>query len=169
MIQMKADVFTLPLYIHRRNIREHLGHKRWRMFTNKIRKSVNYICDNCKTDMRDHINRLHSHEDWLLDFNNKVAELIEIRVLCNYCHMFYHQGRYNMLRFKGKINDEEDKIIRQHWKTYPQKGYNIIISEENKKFIDTITNSYNWTIKPFDDTINKIMNGIGQKTIFDMY
>lgn len=162
---MKEEIFALPPSIHRENIRNRLGNKRWKKLTDQIRKNANYTCGNCMTNLEDDIGRLHSHEDWLLDFDNKTAELIGIKVLCDYCHKFYHQGLYGIHRLENKINDEQDKIIQRHWETYPQKGYNIIISEENKKFIDTIFNSCDWTVKPYDGFINHIMNDIGQKTI----
>lgn len=166
---MKEDIFALPPSIHRENIRNHLGSKRWKKITDEIRKNANYICKNCETDMKNDIAHLHSHEDWLLDFDNKIAELIGIKVLCDYCHMFHHQGLYGIHRLKNIIDDEKDKIIRLHWETYPQEGYKIIISEENKKFINTIFNSDDWTIKPFDNLIDNIMRNSGQKTMYNAW
>lgn len=166
---MKEDIFALPPSIHRENIRNYLGNKRWKKITDQVRKNANYTCGSCDTNMKDDIAHLHSHEDWLLDFDSKIAELTGIRALCDYCHMFHHQGLYGVHRIKGIIDDEKDKIIRHHWKTYPQEGYKIIISEENKKFINTIFNSDDWTIKPFDTLIDNIMRNSGQKTMLNTW
>lgn len=166
---MKEEIFALPPSIHRDNIRNRLGNKRWKKLTDQIRKNANYICENCMTNLENDIGRLDSHEDWLLDFDNKIAELTGIKTLCNYCHMFHHQGLYGIYRIKNTIDDEKDKIIRHHWENYPQKGYDIIISDENKKFIDTIFNSDDWTTKPFDNLINNIMKFNGQKTIYNAW
>lgn len=161
---INEDILALPPSIHRENIRNSLSNRRWQRITDETRKKADYICQNCKTNMKDNIAYLHSHEDWLLDYDNKTAELVGIKVLCDMCHMYYHQGLYGIQRFENKINDERDKVIKHHWKSYPQKGYNIIISDENRKIMSEIFNSDGWTIKPFSDSINNIMKDIGQKT-----
>ncbi|MCZ7401574.1 MAG: hypothetical protein O8C61_05075 [Candidatus Methanoperedens sp.] len=152
---MKIFGIALPPDIHRINLRLSIGEISWEKISHKIRDDANWMCKNCKTDFSNKHSNLHAHEMWKLDYNAKSAELIDIIPLCIYCHWFYHQGLYGIKRFKGEITDEENNIIRNHWGKYPQNGYEIIVSEQNKNQANEIFNSKGWSVKPLDDIIRK--------------
>lgn len=152
---MKIFVTALPPGIHGKNLRLSIGKQLWEKISHKIKDDANWMCKNCKTDFSNKPSNLQAHEMWKLDYNAKTAELTDIISLCSNCHSFYHQGLYGIKRSNGEITDEENNIIRNHWEKYPQNGYEIIISEQNKNQANEIFNSNGWSVKPLDDIIRK--------------
>lgn len=150
---------ALPPDIHFINIRESYPEV-WKKISSCIRNRADWKCQNCGRDFSNETYNLHSHEMWLLDYDHKIAEIIDIKALCHICHQFYHQGLYGIKRMSGEINNEQARIIEDHWEKYPQKGYDIIISEKNKRIAKTIFNSEGWTVKPFDNIICEILNTV---------
>jgi len=169
-INGKYYINSLPPSIHRHNIRLSLG-KKWKDISDYVKNESNWKCSNCKTNMIENKQFLHSHEVWFFDYDNKTAEIIDIIPLCNYCHIYYHQGLYGVQRFKGEIDNDKAKIIEEHWEKYCSGGNEYKISESNIDKIHTIYNDKEWIVKPYDDLINKynqlINKRSGQKSMMD--
>lgn len=93
MKRMKLGLHLIPQTCFRSNLRNHLGQRKWSIFSRKIRRENNFTCKYCGfVEDRKTKKYTHLHEIWEFDDKNKIQRLIGFECICPDCHNVHHWG-----------------------------------------------------------------------------
>jgi hypothetical protein len=108
-----------------RNFRSHLTQYQWQKLSQHVIKEANNTCEICKRAKGEEFQRLHCHEVWEYDTENKIQKLVKLQSLCFLCHCVKHMGfvstqewidRESIVEHFVKINNTTKPIFERHYK-----------------------------------------------------
>lgn len=111
----------------------------WDRVRNHVYKRVDYKCECCGINTKEHDVPLEAHERW--DYNNetKIQKLVRIIALCQQCHRVTHIG------FAGILGEREKAIKHlQHVRRFTEEQCDMHIKDAFNIWEER--NKYNWKL-----------------------
>jgi len=129
------------------NLRKVLSQTDWDILRRFVYKKDNYKCHICgQSDIR-----LEAHEEWIYDYKKFIQKLDTINALCKLCHLNKHLGFANILINKGEL--DRNSLIKHWCKVNKTEKEDFVIYSFQVKMLWSLRNTFNWTIKDFNDKI----------------
>ncbi|PDZ04052.1 hypothetical protein CON03_20430 [Bacillus cereus] len=107
-------VKRMPRYAQKRSVREGIGKKNWDKVRTVMLEKYYRRCSVCGFKPED-TGMLEVHEQWEYDENKIVLKLVELSLLCTYCHSFQHLEHTAMLRIRRKTWGEDRHKLNIHF------------------------------------------------------
>lgn len=107
---------NIPKPMHSVCPREILGRAWWDKYRKQVYASTDHHCKACGVHKYEAKGEkwLEAHEVYDIDYSKARMTFIKAVPLCNYCHMYIHDGRMNNLVQLGKMSHAKYAAVIQH-------------------------------------------------------
>lgn len=138
-------VKRMPSYAQKRSVRENIGKKNWAKVRAVMLEKYNCSCTVCGFKPGD-TGMLEVHEQWECDENKTVLKLVDLALLCAYCHGFQHLEHTAMLRIRRETWGEDRHKLNIHFMKTNQCTQEVLqasLSLSAKKLQDAMFQEHN--------------------------
>lgn len=125
----------IPIALHEINPRTHMKSSQWTKLKKETQKTQDLICKACGRKVP-HVPRdyLELHEEFLYDYEKRIATVESMVGLCRKCHEYIHQGRLRKLLSESQISEEYyNEIIERGDKILSENG----LKKQEARYIDS--------------------------------
>ena len=107
---------NIPKPLHNVNPRTIMGREKWDSVRQDVYKSTNYHCAACGVSKYNALFHkwLEAHENYKIDHEKAIVEVISIEPLCHACHSFVHSGFLTVQYRKGTKSKDQINTILEH-------------------------------------------------------